>query len=210
MARHNRRLDAAKRPGAPLVAVARGMVVGMAASTVIGLAACGSAVPGGAGHPASAGVGHSRESATAVGKSAGVPLCAAAHRVNRVVVSLTSVPASHFHGILPRGITISDAPRVRALATAVCALPRMPAWLHCPAELGGAIRLLFADGRRGFHPVSVQVSSCRGVTGVGSARRWSRSPQFERLLIRTLGDRGAPIPENSSVPVPGKSSVPTA
>jgi hypothetical protein len=99
------------------------MVVGMAASTVIGLAACGSAGPGGAGHPASAGVGHSREAATAVGKSAGVPLCAAAHRVNRVVVSLTSVPASHFHGILPRGITISDAPRVRALATAVCALP---------------------------------------------------------------------------------------
>jgi hypothetical protein len=209
MARDSTPLDAAGKQGAPLVTAARGMLAGMAASAMIWLAACSSAVPGGAGPLASAGAGHSKEPAAAVRASAGVPLCAAAHRVDRVVVILTSTPpASRFHEILPRGITISDASRVRALNTAVCALPPMPPGLHCPADSGGAFRLLFVAGTRGFPPVRIQVSGCRGVSGVGSARWWSRSPQFGRLLIQTLGGRGVPIPEKSSVPIPEKSSVP--
>jgi hypothetical protein len=123
--------------------------------------------------------------------SAGVPLCVAAHKVDRVVVSLTpALRALHLHEILPRGVTIRDASRVRALAAALCALPPMPAVLHCPADFGGAVRLVFAAGSRGFRPVRIQLSGCRSITGAGPARWWLRSAQFGRLLSRTLGGAG--------------------
>ena len=70
--------------------------------------------------------------------SAGVPLCAAAGKVDRVV----AIPgSSHIRALLPAGITIRDAARVRVLAAALCALPPMPPGLHCEAATGGAFRL---------------------------------------------------------------------
>ena len=58
--------------------------------------------------------------------------------------------------ILPRAMTITAAPRAQALAAALCALPRMPRGLRCPAALGGALRLEFtAEGAplpAGSHP----------------------------------------------------------
>lgn len=202
MAIHCRPLDVAATRGRPLATVARSALAGVAASAVIGVVACGNAVPGDAGHLASSAAGHAKEPTAAVRAATGVPLCAAADRVDRVVVSLTSALARHFHEILPRTITISDAPEARALATAVCALPRTPPGLRCPADFGGSLRMKFSAGRRDFRPVGIQISGCRGVTGAGPARSWSRSPQFGRLLIRTLAGRGAPIPGKSSVPTP--------
>ena len=197
MVRHSRTMDAADTQSGPLGAAARGVLAMIAVSTVIGLAACVSAAPGGAGH--------SKEPAAAVRASAGVPLCAAAQRVDRVVVSLASAPsASHLREILPRGITIRDAPRVRALAAALCALPPMPHGLHCQANFDGVVRLVFAAGRRGFHPVRIQRSGCRSVTGAGPAWWWSRSPQFGRLLSGTVRGKAPLIPgkQPSSVPTP--------
>jgi len=201
MVRHSRPMRAADRQSGPLSAAARGVLAMIAVSAVIGLAACGGAVPGAAGHPASAGAGHSKEPAAAVRASAGVPLCAAARKVDRVVAS---VPASYLREILPRGITIRDAPRVRALAAALCALPPMPPGSHCRAAFGAAVRLVFAAGGRGFHPVRIRLSGCRSVTGAGPARWWARSPQFGRLLSGTVGGKSPLVPgkQPSSVPTP--------
>jgi len=119
--------------------------------------------------------------------------------VDRVVASQ---PTSHFRQILPRGITITDAPQVRALAAALCALPPMSPGLSCPADFGGVFQLVFAAGGRDFHPVRVQLSGCRDVTGIGPPRSWSRSPQLGRLLTTTVGGKGRMIPGThpSSVP----------
>jgi hypothetical protein len=200
MVRCSGSLETAERRGGPLGKAAPAVLAMIAVSALTGLAACGSAAVGGAGHLASPGAGHSGGPAAAVRASAGVPLCAASHSVDQVVVS----PASgHLHEILPRAITISDAARVRALAAALCALPPTPAGLHCSADVGGAFRLVFAAGRHGYPPVRIQDSGCRNVIGVGLAR-WSRSPQFARLLSRALSGEPQLIPgrQPSSVPTP--------
>ena len=190
------------RTGRPVSVAARGMLAVISVGALIGLAACGSAAAGGAGHPAPSGAGHTKEPAAVASASAGVPLCAAAGRVDRVVVSpVLALPASSREP-LPGGITVSDPPRVRALAAGLCALPLMRhgPLLSCPADFGGAFRLVFAAGRRGFSPVVVQGSGCRIVTGVGPARSWSRSPQFKRLLGKVTGGRPIPGSHPSSIP----------
>jgi hypothetical protein len=182
-------------------AAARVVLTLIPVGALIGLAACGSTAAGSAAHPASAGASDSSESAAAATASAVVPLCAAAGKVDRVV----AIPGgSHIRALLPGGITIRDAARVRALAAALCALPPMPPGLHCEAATGGAFRLTFAAGNQGFRPVSVQLTGCRSVTGLGPARSWSQSPRFGPLLTRTVGGVGRLIPNThpSSVPTP--------
>ena len=200
MVSHSKPADTADRRSGPLDAAVRWVLAVIAVSAAIVLAACGSTAAGGAGHPASS-AGHSTGPAAVAGAPAGVPLCAAAQKVDRVVASL---PAGHLREILPRGITITDAPRVRALAAALCALPPMPPGLQCPADFGGMLRLVFAAGGRNFSPVRIQTSGCRAVTGIGPARSWSRSPRFGQLLTRTVGGKGRMIPGThpSSVPTP--------
>jgi hypothetical protein len=199
MVDQSRPVDTADRRSGPLDAAAQWVLAVAAVGAVMVLAACGSTAAGGAGHPASAGAGQSSGPAAGASASAGVPLCAAAQKVDRVVASL---PAGHLREALPRGITITDAPRVRALAAALCALPPVPAGLQCPADFGGVFRLVFAAGGRDFHPVQVRQSGCRDVTGIGPARTWSRSPGLGQLLTRTVGGKGRLVPGThpSSVP----------
>jgi hypothetical protein len=189
---------AGKRGGA----AARVVPALIAVGALIGLAACGSSAAGGAAHPAPAGASGSSGPAAEATALAGVPLCAAAGKVDRVVAI---PPGSHIRALLPGGVTIRDAARVRALATALCALPPMPSGLHCEAATGGAFRLTFAAGSQGFRPIGVQMSGCRSVTGLGPGRSWAQSPQFGRLLTETVGvGRGRLIPGTHP------SSVPTA
>jgi hypothetical protein len=201
MVAHGKPVDTAGGRSGPLDVAVRWVLAVVAVSAVVVLAACGSTAAGGAGHPVSAGAGHSTGPAAVAGASAGVPLCAAAQKVDRVVASL---PAGHLRELLPRGITVTDAPRVRALAAALCALPPMPPGLQCPADFGGVFRLVFAAGGRDFQPVRIQQSGCHAVTGIGPARSWSRSPGFGQLLTRTVGGKGRAIPgmHPSSVPTP--------
>ena len=204
--------DSADRPGGPVGAAARGALALIAAGALIGLTACGGTVAGDAAHqasagtsgstgPASAGTGGSAGLSAAATAPAGVPLCAAAGKVDRVVVI---PPGSHARALLPGGITIRDAARVRALAAALCALPPMPPGLRCEAATRGAFRLTFAAADQGFRPVGVQLSGCRSVTGLGPARSWSGSPRFGPLLTRTVGGVGRLVPGThpSSVPTP--------
>jgi hypothetical protein len=192
----------AGRRSGPLGVATRGVLALIAAGGLIGMTACGSTAAGGAAHPASAGTGSSSEPAAVATASAGVPLCVAAGKVDRVVAI---PPGSHIRALLPGGITIRDAARVRALAAALCALPPMPSGLHCEAATDGAFRLTFAAGNQGFRPVRIQLSGCRSVTGLGPGRSWAQSPQFGRLLTETVGvGRGRLIPGTHP------SSVPTA
>ena len=202
MVSHGKPAATAGRRSGPLDAAARSVLAVIAVGAVFVLAACGSTAAGGAGTSASAGAGHSTGAAGVAGASAGAPLCAAAPTVDRVVASL---PAGHLREILPRGITITDASQVRALAAALCALPAMPRGLQqCPADFGGVFQLVFAAGGRAFHPVRIQLSGCRAVAGIGPTRSWSQSPQFGRLLTETVGGKGRLIPglHPSSVPTP--------
>jgi hypothetical protein len=201
MVSHSKRVDTADRRSRPLDAAGRWALAVTAASAVVVLAACGSTAAGGAGQPASAASGHPTGAAAAASTSAGAPLCASAQKVDRVVASPS---VGHLRDVLPRGVTITDAAQVRALAAALCALPPTPRGLQCPANFGGASRLVFAAGGRDFQPVRIQTSGCRDVTGLGPARTWSRSPQFGRLLTSTVGGKGRMLPGTHP------SSVPTA
>ena len=165
----------------------------------LGLAACGSAASGGSGPPAAAGTGHPQASAAAA--PGGAPLCAGSAKVDQVVMRLTAARPVE---ILPRALTITAAPRAAALAAALCALPRMPGGMRCPAALGGALRLEFsAEGRR-YQPVLIRDSGCASVTGVGPVRQWAWSSRPGRLLSEAAGSYGRLVAGThpSSVPTP--------
>ena len=115
----------------------RRLAVAGASATVLGVAACGSATGPGTG----AGTGHSQATATA--PPAGAPLCTGTATVDQVVMRLTDPQSA---GILPRRLAITAPPRAAALAAALCALPRMPGGMRCPAALAGALRLQFTAG----------------------------------------------------------------
>jgi hypothetical protein len=173
-------------------------VLGVAIA-VLGLAACGSVASGGATPQATAATGHTQ--ATAAATPAGVPLCAGTAKVDRVVMRLT---APRHAEILPRAMTITAAPRAAALAAALCALPRMPAGLRCPAALEGALRLEFDVGGRRYPPVLIRDSGCAGVTGLGPIRQWAWSSRPGRLLSEAAGGYGRLVAGThpSSVPTP--------
>jgi len=99
--------------------------------------------------------------------------------------------------VLPEGVTIGEPTPVRGLAAALCRLATLPRGLvNCPARFRGSLRLAFAAGRRPFPPVTVQVSGCRVVTGLGPARTASSA-----AFWRTLGkDLILPSPRNTSPP----------
>jgi hypothetical protein len=166
----------------PAVLAAAGAVI------VIGLAACGSATSGSTG-------------AAAAAQPTGVPLCAGTAKVDEVVMRLTAVRSME---ILPRRLTITSAPRVQALAAALCALPRLPGGMRCPAALGGALRLDFAAADRSYQPVVIRDSGCASVTGVGPARQWAWSSRPGRLLGQAAGSYGRLVAGThpSSVPTP--------
>jgi hypothetical protein len=106
--------------------------------------------------------------------------------------------------ILPRALTSTDAPRVRALASALCGLSPLPGGLHCPATLRGALLLVFTASGHAFAPVRIQDTGCPSVTGIGPAREWAWSSRPGQLLAGTVGGHGKLVPGThpSSVPMP--------
>jgi len=151
-----------------------------AVGAIITVAACGSRVA--AGQPASAG-GAGAASVPGGRAVAGVALCRHIPQLTSVVVSRTTTlhvlePAL----VLPRRITIEEPGLVRTLAAALCGLPKMPRGpVNCPGPFSGSLRLAFAAGGYLYPTVTVQVSGCRVVTGLGPARAAS-SAAFWRIL----------------------------
>ena len=168
-------------------------LVPAAIGTMAVLAGCGSSVAAGRRPAGRERRGHAPRGAVRV------PLCASAGRLDQVMLRLTASPAGE---ILPRAATITDAPRVRALAAALCRLPPAPGGLHCPAALPGALLLEFSAQGHAYAPVRIRDSGCATVSGLGTARQWTWSSRPGRLLSGAVSGKGRLIPGThpSSVP----------
>ena len=185
--------------GKPEGAARRAALGGIAAGLMIGLAACGTTVAGtgtAASGPASATT--ARPSVSGVnpggvmigaGPAKAVALCRAIPVLTRMTFMLSARPPSqHLREVLPAGFAIRDPATVRQVATLLCALPAVPPGpMMCPNDMGASYRMFFVAGSRGFDEVTVDVSGCRVVTGLGPARSWAASTVLEQALSQHFG-----------------------
>ena len=175
----------------------------IAASALMALAGCASAPGGTTASTRTTAPTRTTASPRATGPGgtpAGLPLCAGARQPDQVVLRLTD---AHAREILPRAATVTDPARVRALAAALCRLPRIPPGQHCPGALPGAILLQFSVQGHAYSRLLIHDSGCPSVTGLGAARQWSWSSRPGRLLGEAVGGKGRLIPGTypSSVPL---------
>jgi hypothetical protein len=178
----------------------------IAASALMALAGCASASSGTTASARTTASGRTAASPRAAGPggaqaaSAGLPLCTGARQPDQVVLRLTNARARE---ILPRAATVTDPARVRALAAALCRLPRIPSGQHCPGAPPEAILLEFSAQGHAYARLLIHDSGCASVTGLGAARQWSWSSRPGRLLGEAVGGKGRLIPGTypSSVPL---------
>jgi hypothetical protein len=186
---------------------------GSPAATPSGPAAGPNAGDSGAGSGASGGLNAGGANASASGKagaaspqtSGSTLLCRQIPSLDRVVIThMNGLKTSQMREVMPLGVMVLRPAVVRALASALCALPPMPPMLHCPASFGAAYRLFFASGGRAYPLINVETTGCRAVTGLGPARWWTRSPGFWPALRQALDSGHALLParQASSVPTP--------
>jgi hypothetical protein len=123
------------------------------------------------------------------GPAKDVALCRAIPQLTRMTFMLSTKPPSlHVREVLPAGFPIKDRATVRELATLMCALPAVPPGrMMCPNDMGASYRMFFVAGTRGFPVVTVEMSGCRVVTGLGTARSWSASTALEAALAQHFG-----------------------
>jgi hypothetical protein len=172
----------------------------IAASALLALAGCASTPSGITASTRTAASTRATGPGGAQAASAARPLCAGARRPDQVVLRLTDPRPRE---ILPRAATVTDPARVRALAAALCRLPRIPLGQHCPGALPGAILLQFSAQGHAYARLLIHDSGCPSVTGLGAARKWSWSSRPGRLLGEAVGGKGRLIQGTypSSVPL---------
>ena len=187
--------------GKPESAARRAALGGITAGLMIGLAACGTNVAG-AGTAASGTASHAPAVGAAArpavnpggvmigpGSARETALCQAVPKLTRMTFMLsTRPPSQHLREVLPAGFTIKDRATVRQLATLLCALPAVPpGQMTCPNDMGASYRMYFVAGGREFGVVTVEVSGCRVVTGLGPPRSWSTSTALGQALSQHFG-----------------------
>ncbi len=180
---------------------------GAAASIMIGLAACGTTVAGTgtsasrsqAAHlPGAGAAGTAQPSPSGVnpgglmvgpGPARDVALCRQIPNLTRMAFMLsTRPPGLHVREVLPAGFTVRDKATVRQLAALLCALPTVPPGrMMCPNNMGASYRLFFVAGNRNLPVVTIEMSGCRVVAGLGPARSWSTSKALEQALAQHFG-----------------------
>jgi hypothetical protein len=116
-------------------------------------------------------------------------LCDSIARLDRLVVRRRETfPQNQLRFSFPAVVRVDEAAAVKEVATALCALPRLPSGaLFCPADLGVAYQLTFSARTRPFPTVRVDPSGCQTVVGLGPTRWVARSPGFWKILGRALG-----------------------
>jgi hypothetical protein len=115
-------------------------------------------------------------------------LCGSVAGLDRLVVSRADAfPKNHVHFAFPGVVTVTDVAAVRGVARALCALPKMPTGLFCPADWGITYQFAFSARGRTFPAVVADATGCQRVTGLGGARSTARSPQFWVTLGRAMG-----------------------
>jgi hypothetical protein len=187
--------------GKPAGAASRAALGGITTGLMIGLAACGTTVAAtgaaasGTGSHAPA-VGVTAQPSVnpggvmiGAGSAKDTALCRAVPNLTRMTFMLsTRPPSQHVREVLPAGFTIKDRATVRQLATLLCALPALPpGHLTCPNNMGASYRMYFVAGGRGFGVITVEVSGCRVVTGLGPPRSWSTSTALGQALSQHFG-----------------------
>jgi hypothetical protein len=167
---------------APRIRLRGAMTQALLATAVAGVmaavAACGSVRAGSGSHPgmaASSAVPSAGSTSAPAGGAvaAAVPLCMNAAHLDRMVVSVgPGLMQGHLREAQPAGATITDPARVRAVADALCRLPKMaPTHMMCSEIHSGLYRLTFSAAGRMFPPVTVDAGGCRRpVYGLGPAR----------------------------------------
>jgi hypothetical protein len=175
---------------------ARGLLCAMVVLGPMTLAACGSVPAPGSSAAANAARPGGTTPATAAGTAApaDVALCANPAAASRVVISrfVTLRQIQPEHALPPVQAVVTAPARVRALAMALCALPRMGKGVfNCPALFKDSLKLRFTAAGRPLPLATIQESGCEIVTGIGSARSVSKSPAFWTVLARAVG-RAAP------------------
>jgi hypothetical protein len=187
-----------KTLGKPVGAARRAALGGIAAGLMIGLAACGSTVAGtgtaasggGAAQPSPTGINPGGVM-TGPGPAKDVALCRAIPTLTRMVFMLSGKPLGlHPREVLPAGFPVKDRATVQQVATLLCGLPVVPAGrLMCPNDMGASYRMFFAAGGRGYGPVTVEMTGCRVVTGLGPPRSWSTATALRQALSQHFGIR---------------------
>jgi hypothetical protein len=190
--------------GNPVGAARRAALGGIAAGLMIGLAACGTTVagtgaaaPGPASHAPAVGAA-AQPSASGVnpggvmvgiGPAKNAALCRAVPKLTRMTFMLSGrLPDRHVREVLPTGFTVRNPATVRQVATLLCALPVVPpGQMECPNDMGASYRMFFVAGTRSFSEVTIEVTGCRVVTGLGPARSWSTSTALEQALSQHFG-----------------------
>jgi len=182
--------------GAPVGAARRAALGGITAGLVIGLAACGTTV---AGTATSGSASHAPSVGAAARSSPGVnpggvmigagsakdtALCRAVPKLTRMTFMRSAMPPGlHVREVLPAGFTTRDRATVRHVATLLCGLPAVPpGQMTCPNDMGVSYRLFFVAGARNFNEVTVALTGCRVVTGLGAPRSWSTSVALQQVL----------------------------
>jgi len=195
-----------RTPGKPDGAAGRAVLGGITAGLMIVLAACGTTVAG-AGTAASGTASHAPAVGAAAqpsvsgvnpggvmigaGPAKDTALCRAVPKLTRMTFMLSPRPPSlHVRQVLPAGATVRDRATVRQLATLLCSLPAAaPGQMACPNDMGLSYRLYFAAGARGFDEVTIALTGCRMVTGLGPPRSWSTSTALGQALSQHFGIR---------------------
>jgi hypothetical protein len=106
-------------------------------------------------------------------------LCRRPGAADRVVITRRTP------GDRPRSADVTRALEARSLARAVCALPRLPLGIQCPAIAAGSHRLTFLAGHRKLIVVTVQNVGCNLVTGLRAVRQADK-PHFWKLMRRLM------------------------
>jgi len=155
-----------------------------AAGAALGLTGCGSV--SGTTTAAHSGRPASPPAATVAG------LCAAADKVDSLtVIRNVAFPGNHLRFHFPARVTTNRPQQARAVARALCGLPRMPRGpMSCPADLGVGYRLVFSASGRRFGVVTLAAGGCQRVSGAGPVRWIARSPGFWTVLERSTGMPG--------------------
>jgi hypothetical protein len=127
-----------------------------------------------------------RPASTATATAAG--LCAAVSEVDSLTVTRGGAGlANHFRFLFPRQVVVTRPDQARAVARAVCALPRMPRGIFaCPADFGISYRLEFAAAGGRLAAVTADPGGCERVAGAGPARWAEKSHGFWTALGRAV------------------------
>jgi hypothetical protein len=133
--------------------------------------------------------GCANAAAAKAGPAAGGAICADTGHIVSLEISRTSAyPQNHETFTFPAKIEVTGTRQARAVAHALCELPKMPAGtIRCPADVGPAYRLTFSSSARRLAPVTLEATGCQQVSGLGSVRWTARSPGFWRILAVAAG-----------------------